>query len=117
MNRRRETDDPQRGEVWLADLGLTTKQRRVVIISRNDSDRPRRLTIYVPVTRQFHGSRYEVELPKLPFLDAGSIVNVQGVASGESTDPELFIRKLGTLSPDILAKVEQALLYAVGMAD
>jgi mRNA interferase MazF len=117
MNRRRAEDDPRRGEVWSVDLGITAKHRPAIIISRNDPDAPRRLTTYIPVTGSFHGSRYEVELPPLSFLDKGSAANLQGIASGESADPGLFVRKLGQLPPDVLAKIEQALLYAAGMAD
>ncbi len=50
---------PRPGEVWLADLGLAAKTRPVVIVSRHDPDAPRALTIYVPLTTQNRGSRYE----------------------------------------------------------
>lgn len=60
---------PRPGKVWLADLGLAAKTRPVVIVSRFDSDAPRALAIYVPLTTQHRSSRYEVPLPKLPFLD------------------------------------------------
>ena len=72
---------PRRGEVWLAELGLAAKTRPVVIVSRNDPDTPRALVIYVPLTTQNRGSKYEVELPSLRFLRAQSVANVQGVAS------------------------------------
>lgn len=72
---------PRPGEVWLADLGLAAKTRPVVIVSRHDPDAPRALTIYVPLTTQNRGSRYEVELPRLHFLHETSVANVQGVAS------------------------------------
>jgi mRNA interferase MazF len=72
---------PRPGEVWLADLGLAAKTRPVVIVSRYDPDAPRALAIYVPVTTQNRGSKYEVELPKLHFLRETSVANVQGIAS------------------------------------
>ncbi len=59
---------PHPGEVWLADLGLAAKTRPVVILSRHDPDAPRALTIYVPLTTQNRGSKYEVELPRPHFL-------------------------------------------------
>lgn len=34
-------DEPQLGEIWLADLGLAAKTRPVVIVSRHDPDPPR----------------------------------------------------------------------------
>jgi mRNA interferase MazF len=48
------------GEIWLADLGLAAKTRPVLIISRHDPEAPRALFIYVPLTTQNRGSRYEV---------------------------------------------------------
>jgi len=71
----------QPGEVWLADLGLAAKPRPVVVVSRSDPDPPRALIIYVPLTTQNRQSRYEVVLPKLPFLDRDSMANVQGLGS------------------------------------
>lgn len=109
--------NPRRGEVWSADLGIAAKVRPVIILSRDDADPPRAITIFVPITGQYRGSKYEVELPRLPFLTPGSTANVQGIGSGESADETLFIRKLGNLPPDALAKIEQALLFCVGMAD
>jgi len=58
------------GEIWLADLGLAAKTRPVVIVSRFDPDPPRALVIYVPLTTQCRNSLYEVELPRLAFLNA-----------------------------------------------
>ena len=108
---------PQRGEVWSADLGMVAKVRPVIILSRDDPDPPRRITVYVPVTGQNRGSKYEVELPRLSFLTAGSTANVQGIASGGTTDKTLFVKKLGDLPADALEKVEQALLFALGIAN
>ncbi len=84
--------NPKPGEIWLADLGLAAKVRPVVVVSRADPDPPRVLFIYVPLTTQIRGSRYEVNLGKLPFLDTESTVNVQGIAS---LPRARFERKLG----------------------
>lgn len=107
--------NPQRGEVWWADLGMAAKPRPIVILSRNDPDRPRNLTIYVPVTKQNRGSKYEVELPRRQYLMEGSTANVQGLASGETSDKKLFEKKLGDLPADTMDKIEKALLFALGM--
>src|SRR5262249_1479704 len=55
--------NPEPGEVWLADLGLAAKRRPVIIVSRSDSDPPRALAIYVPLTTQNRNSDYEIALP------------------------------------------------------
>ncbi len=104
---------PRPGEVWLADLGLAAKTRPIVILSPHDPDAPRALTIYVPLTTQNRGSRYEVELPQLRFLRERSVANVQGVAS---LSPVRLERKLGELPTDVLDRIRRALAFAVGIA-
>lgn len=103
----------RRGEVWLADLGLAAKARPVVIVSRNDPDAPRALVIYVPLTTQNRGSKYEVELPPLRFLRVPSVANAQGVASLPVTRLQ---RKLGELPNDVLDRIRQALAFALDIA-
>ena len=104
---------PRPGEVWLADIGLAAKKRPVVILSRYDPDAPRALTIYVPLTTQNRGSKYEVELPKLPFPRQPSIANVQGIASLTANRLE---RKIGEVPPDVLHRIRLALAFATGTA-
>jgi mRNA interferase MazF len=72
---------PVPGEGWLADLRPAAQTRPVVIVSRQDPDSPRALILYVPLTTPNRNSRYEVALPKLPFLDRDSVANVQGLGS------------------------------------
>ncbi|MGD0016148.1 MAG: type II toxin-antitoxin system PemK/MazF family toxin [Verrucomicrobiia bacterium] len=102
--------NPKPGDVWLADLGLSAKTRPVVILSRDDPQAPRALVIYIPLTTQNRGSRYEIELGKLAFLQESSIANVQGIGSLPLARLE---RKLGSLSPDALDKLKQSLAYAI----
>jgi mRNA interferase MazF len=64
--------NPQPGEVWLADLGLTAKTRPVVIVSRSDPDPPRALILYVPLTTQNRQGSYEVALPRLGVAPAAA---------------------------------------------
>jgi mRNA interferase MazF len=64
--------NPKPGEIWLADLGLAAKTRPVVVVSRQDSNPPRALIIYIPLTTQYRQSQYEVQLPKLSFLKQDS---------------------------------------------
>lgn len=98
------------GDIWLADLGLAAKTRPVLIVSRLDPDAPRALITYVPLTTQHRGSRYEIPIGNLPFLHQLSVVNVQGV--GSLVEPRLE-RKLGQLSPAMMAKVKDALRFAL----
>jgi mRNA interferase MazF len=103
---------PYPGEIWLADLGLAAKTRPVVVVSRQDSDAPRALVIYVPLTTQNRGSTYEVLLPRLPFLDRESVANVQGIGSIPTVRLE---RKLGKISNDVLARIKAAVSFALDL--
>jgi len=98
------------GEIWLADLGLAAKVRPVLIVSRHDPDAPRALTLYIPLTTQHRGSKYEILLGHLPFLDAASVANVQGL--GSVIEPRLE-RKLGVVPPNLMAKVKEALRFTL----
>jgi mRNA interferase MazF len=100
------------GEIWLADLGLAAKVRPVLIVSRDDPDPPRVLVLYVPLTRQYRGSPYEVDLGQLRFLDEPSYANVQGLGS---LAPVRLERFLGKLPPDLLSKVKSALSFAMDL--
>jgi mRNA interferase MazF len=98
------------GEVWLADLGLAAKTRPVIILSRDDPEAPRALVTYVPLTTQNRHSRYEIDVGKLRFLREISVANVQGIGSIPSVRLQ---RKLGVLPPDILARIKEALRFAL----
>jgi mRNA interferase MazF len=100
------------GEVWLVDLGLAAKLRPVVIVSRQDSNPPRVLAIYIPLTTQYRGSQYEVELPNLSFLSQKSIANVQGIGSIPIIRLE---RKLGELPENVMLKIKTALKFAMDL--
>ncbi len=104
---------PHLGEVWLADLGLAAKTRPVVIVSRDDSDPPLALILYIPLTTQNRQSPYEVVLPHLPFLARNSVANAQGLGSLPIVRLE---RKLGKLPDDVMAKVKRALAFALELS-
>ena len=104
--------NPQPGEVWLADLGLAAKTRPVVVVSRFDPDAPRALILCVPLTTQSRISRYEVAIPRLPFLDRESFANVQGLPS---TPTVRFERRLGRLPSVVLTELKAALVFALDL--
>jgi mRNA interferase MazF len=100
------------GEVWLADLGLAAKTRPVVILSRDDPQAPRALVVYVPLTTQNRGSRYEIELGRVRFLNEMSVANVQGIGSIPAIRLQ---RRLGLLSTEILDRIKQAIRFALDL--
>ncbi len=96
----------------MADLGLAAKPRPVVIVSRYDPNPPRVLALYVPLTTQYRGSRYEVALGKLPFLEQASIANVQGLGSLAEVRLE---RRLGQVSQDMMTQIKEAIRFALDL--
>ena len=84
----------------------------MIIVSRYDSNPPRALVIYVPVTTQNRGSFYEVELPLVSFLTQGSVANVQGIGSVPRVRLE---RKLGELPTEAMVEIKQALVFALDL--
>jgi mRNA interferase MazF len=72
---------PKPGEVFLVDLGMAGKVRPVMILSREDPDATRALSITIPLTTQNRGSRYEVQMPRVPWLKHQSSANVQAMAA------------------------------------
>ena len=103
---------PKQGEIWLADLGMAAKLRPVLIVSRDDPDPPRVLFVYVPLTTQNRGSRYEVDVGKLRFLLESSVVNVQGIAS---LPRARFERRLGRLPDSAFPAVAAALRFMLDL--
>jgi len=67
---------------------------------------------YVPLTTQSRGSRYEVALPNLRFLDRDSVANVQGIGSMPVVRLE---RRLGRLPEGALAEIRKAILFSLDM--
>lgn len=100
------------GDIWLADLGLAAKTRPVLIVSRSDNDLPRALILYVPLTRQYRGSPYEVDLGELRFLKERSYANVQGLGSLPIARLERF---LGPLPSELMGKVRDAMRFALDL--
>ena len=102
---------PQRGEVWLVDLGMTAKVRPAVVISIPAEESDRALVTLVPHTTSPRGSRFEVAVG-VPFLRAG-VFNAQNLV----TIPHAkLVRTLGRLSGVQLGAVERAVCMWLGIA-
>jgi mRNA interferase MazF len=100
---------PQRGEVWLVDLGLAAKVRPALVLSIPAGDTDRALVTLVPHTTSVRASRFEVAVP-VQFLrpgafDAQSLVTIPHAK---------LIRRLGRLHPIQLAQVEQGVRAWLG---
>ncbi|NMG18682.1 type II toxin-antitoxin system PemK/MazF family toxin [Brasilonema bromeliae] len=101
--------NPDRGEVWLVDLGYAAKVRPCLVISIPALEQDRALVTLVPHTTSPRGSRFEVEV-KVNFLRSG-VFDVQNII----TIPHAkLLRKLGSLTPKQMAQVEEVLLLWLG---
>lgn len=102
---------PQRGEVWLVDLGLAAKVRPALVISVPAEDTDRALVTMIPHTTSARGSRFEAGV-SVPFLRAG-VFDAQNLV----TIPHAkLIRNLGRLSAAQLAAVERAMAIWLGLS-
>ena len=55
---------------------MAGKVRPVVVVTREDANAPRALSVTVPLTTQNRGTQYEVERPRVPWLKHQSFANV-----------------------------------------
>ena len=102
--------NPNRGEVWLVDLGYAAKVRPCLVVSIPAEDEDRALATLVPHTTSLRNSRFEVKL-KIRFLREGGF-DAQNLV----TIPHAkLIRKLGLLTDLQLAEVEESLRFWLGL--
>ena len=102
--------NPNRGEVWLVDLGYAAKVRPCLVLSIPAEDEDRALTTLVPHTTSLRNSRFEVNL-KIRFLREGGF-DAQNLV----TIPHAkLIRKLGSLTDLQMAEVEERLRFWLGL--
>ena len=100
---------PKVGEVYMLDLGYGGKVRPIVIMSREDPQALRALALFVPLTKESHGSRYEVTMPRVPWLKLPSYANVQAIGAAEYH--ELTDRR-GRFEPAVVGKIKDAIRWA-----
>lgn len=103
-------NNPQRGEVWLADFGYAAKTRPAVVLSIPAQDEDRALVTMVMHTTSVRGSRFEVDI-KAKFLRAGAF-ECQNLTT---ISPAQLIKKLGTLTIDQMETIEDAVSHWLGL--
>jgi mRNA interferase MazF len=102
--------NPNRGEVWLVDLGLAAKVRPCLVMSVPAGPQDRSLATIVAHTTSPRGSQFEVAV-SVRFLKVG-VFDAQNL---ETVPHAKFVRKLGDLPPDQLALVEEAVRRWLGL--
>jgi mRNA interferase MazF len=101
---------PDRGEVWLVDLGYAGKTRPCLVLSVPPLVQDRAITTIVPHTTSLRATRFEVSVAA-KFLHPGAF-DAQNLATVSNAK---FLRFLGRLSQADLAAVEQAVLRWLGL--
>ncbi len=95
---------PKRGEVWLVDLGMIQKTRPAVVLNVPPGPNDRVIITIVSHTTSLRDSPFEISV-SVPFLREGAFA-VQSIA----TIPfKHALRRLGSLTPEQLALIEQGL--------
>jgi len=84
---------PNRGEVWLVDLGFAAKTRPCLVLSIPAEDKDRALATLIPHTTSARNSRFEVSLT-LGFLRQG-VFDAQNLITVPRTK---LVRKLGSVA-------------------
>jgi mRNA interferase MazF len=102
--------NPDRGEIWLTDLGIAAKVRPCLVLSVPPDPQDRVLVTLVPHTTSVQGTRFDVAMPKT-FLKTGTF-DAQGLVTVAL--PRL-LRRLGSLQSDELALVEDAVRRWLGL--
>jgi mRNA interferase MazF len=92
---------PNRGEVWLVDLGMAEKVRPALIINVPFADSDRALYTVVPRTTALRGSRFEIAV-EVPSLKPGAFL----VQNPVTIPPPRLVRMLGKLTEMQMAAVE-----------
>jgi mRNA interferase MazF len=95
--------NPQRGEIWTADMGMVAKVRPVLILSVSFEGTERAVVTFVNRTLSTRGTRFEVSHGSGFGLNPGAF-DCQGL----STLPAVkFIRRLGRVDAQTLDAVER----------
>jgi len=104
----------RRGEVWWADLPAPAGRRPIVLLSRNEAYAVRELVTVAPITTRVRRIPTEVPLGPAEGLPKACVVNLDTI----TTIPRRSLTQpIGPLSPDKLAAVERALMFALGLAN
>ncbi|MFM7128115.1 MAG: type II toxin-antitoxin system PemK/MazF family toxin [bacterium] len=102
---------PNRGEVWLVDLGMIAKVRPCLVISIPvDNLNDRVLTTVVPHTTSTRGSRFEVVL-NLSNLKPGAF-DTQNIITIPASK---LIRKITSIDQHQMVLIEQSVQFWLGL--
>ena len=111
---------PRRGEVYLVNfdptLGAEIQKTRPALIVQNDvANRHSAITIVAAITSQFDQPLYPTEVlirPPEGGLKTDSVALLNQI---RSIDKQRLVRRLGTLKPESMDRVDHAILISMGL--
>jgi mRNA interferase MazF len=103
--------NPNRGEIWIVDLGLAAKIRPCLVLSVPPAEADRALVTLVAHTTSPRNSRFEVA-SKSRFLKPG-VFDAQNLVTVPLAK---LVRRLGMLPDDQLVRAEVAVRSWLGLA-
>jgi mRNA interferase MazF len=111
---------PRRGEVYLVNfdptLGAEIQKPRPALIVQNDiANRHSAITIVAAITSQFDDLLYPTEVlirPPEGGLKTDSVALLNQI---RSIDKQRLVRRLGTLKPESMDRVDRAILISMGL--
>ncbi len=101
---------PNRGEVWIVDLGMAAKVRPAVVMSVGALSTDRALATIVPHTTSQRGTRFEVAIP-VDHLKQGAF----DVHNLPSIPHAKLVRFVGRLTPEQLSTLEKVTREWLGL--
>jgi mRNA interferase MazF len=110
MRRKIVPPAPDRGAVWITDLGMAAKVRPCLVLSVPTDPLDRALVTVVPHTTSVLGTRFEVDIP-VPFLKPG-VFDVQQVVTVAQAR---LIRRIGDLTPVEFTLIEDSVRRWLGL--
>lgn len=101
---------PKPGEVYWVDMGMRAKFRPLMVISREDPDSERALSVCVPCTTEIKRGQYEVPLPRVKWMP-GSDDGVANVLGMQAIEHHRLERRAGRYDAAVLASVRERIAW------
>jgi mRNA interferase MazF len=120
MARKSALSHPKRGEVYLVNfdptLGSEIKKKRPALVLQNDvANRYSPITIVAAITSRFEEPVYPTEVFVEPPEGGLSVESVVLLNQIRSIDKQRLVKRLGTLRPETMEKVDQAIEISLGL--
>lgn len=103
-----------RGEIWKFSFPTPNRRRPVLVLTRQEIIGRLHSVTVAPLTTTVRGIPSEVIVGPECGLKTASAINLDNLATVPKKGLRVFV---GTASPEVFAKVREALLFALGFDD